>query len=159
MRFDLQPLDPPSALAILAWRYERPYDLYDGSPEDPAALAALLDPANRYHAAFAEGALAGFCCFGPDARVPGGGYDDDDVDVGAGLRPDLTGRGSGAAFLRDVVALGERLAGGARLRATVAAFNRRAQRACARVGFAEVARFRRPGDGAEFAILLRRAST
>ncbi|HEX2076893.1 MAG TPA: hypothetical protein VHG08_04265 [Longimicrobium sp.] len=48
-----------------------------------------------------------------------------------------------------------RQAGGRPLRASVAAFNGRALRACERVGFREVGRFLRPADGASFVVLER----
>jgi RimJ/RimL family protein N-acetyltransferase len=167
MRFDFRRMDAAAARTVLAWRYEPPYDVYNaavpGEPATRAALAALLDPTNDYRAAVAagaadDGAVAGFCCLGPDARVAGGRHlyaRCPALDVGAGLRPDLTGRGVGAAFLGAVVALAERAAGGAPLRATVAAFNRRARRACEHAGFREVGRFRQEGSGREFVILLR----
>ena len=55
----------------------------------------MHDPTNRYHGVTGEdhSQLIGFCCFGPDARVTGFAYDEDSLDIGAGLRPDLTGRG------------------------------------------------------------------
>ena len=101
-------------------------------------------------AAFDEaGALVGFACFGTDARVPGFAYDDDALDVGVGLRPDLVGRGHGVAFVRAVLELRSPAA----YRVTVAAFNARALRLCAALGFREVARF----DGPETAfVVLRR---
>jgi ribosomal-protein-alanine N-acetyltransferase len=156
VEFEFRPIDESSARAVLAWRYAPPYDVYNAAPGG-VALAALLDPDNHYLVALRARAVVGFCCFGPDARVAGGDYSAEALDVGAGLRPDLTGRGSGAAFLGAVVALAARHAGARRLRATVAAFNVRALQACARVGFREAGRFRRPADDGEFVILLRAA--
>ncbi len=71
-----RPLDASDARAILAWRYEGPYAVYNPQPPDlAAAVAILIDPANAYFAARDEtGALVGFCCFGADARVPGGDW-------------------------------------------------------------------------------------
>ena len=59
---------------VLSWRYDPPYDMYDADPaHEREHLATLLDPANKYFVAYgAEGQIAGYCCFGPDARVAGG---------------------------------------------------------------------------------------
>ena len=78
------------AKAISLWTYEEPYSLYSSSPED---VEWLLDPENGYSSVVdPSGDLVGFCCFGFDARVPGGNYDDDAIDFGTGMRPDLTGK-------------------------------------------------------------------
>jgi RimJ/RimL family protein N-acetyltransferase len=149
-------MDRDSAAAIAAWRYGGVYALYDG---DPAAIDSMVDPENRYFAAFDEsGGLVGYCCFGQDARVRGGDYAADALDVGAGLRPDLTGQGQGPGFLAAVMAVGRREFGPSRFRATVAAFNHRSIRACQRAGFTITARFARPGEQpSEFMLLLASA--
>lgn len=136
------------ARAILAWRYDEPYAIYNADPATiEESIAALLDPANAYFAALGlDGAVVGHCCFGPDARVPGGDYADPDaLDVGLGLRPDLTGGGQGQCFVRAVLAFGRARFAPTRFRLTVAAFNVRAQRVYARAGFGVVNRFARGG--------------
>ena len=150
-RLIFRPLDATAARAILAWRYEGSYAVYNPqSPDLDAAVAILIDPANAYFAARdGAGALIGFCCFGADARVPGGDYTDAAaLDVGLGLRPDLTGGGRGLSFLLAVLALGRERFAPARFRLTVAAFNERAQKVYARAGFRPLARFRR-GEGVD----------
>jgi RimJ/RimL family protein N-acetyltransferase len=116
----------------------------------------LLDPANAYFAITDEhDELMGFCCFGPDARVPGGGYaEDGSLDIGAGMRPDLTGQGAGGGFIGAIVAFGEDRYAPPAFRASVAAFNQRSIRACGRAGFRELSRFHNT-DGREFVILRR----
>lgn len=70
------------------------YAIYDAHLDD---LPGMLDPENAYVAVLnPDGKLLGFCCFGPDARVPGVEYRADDVlGLGGGLRPELTGQGLG----------------------------------------------------------------
>src|SRR4051794_3398290 len=146
MEYAFRAVTRADARAILAWRYEEPYAIYNA---DPAALdqgfAMLLDPANAYFAALTpDGQVVGYCCFGPDAQVPGGDYADASaLDVGLGLRPDLTGGGRGLDFVRAVLAFGRSRFAPARFRLTVAAFNVRAQRVYARAGFRVAGRFAR----------------
>ena len=135
MRFNFRPLTEDDARVILAWRYEEPYSLYD---LERGSLQGLLDPENGYHAVTgSQGEAVGFCCFGPDARVPGGSYDADHdaLDIGLGMRPDLTAKGMGAAFVTAVLEFGQRTFAPSTFRLTVATFNRRAIRVYEKAGF------------------------
>jgi len=105
------------------------------------------------HAVRRTGEFIGFCSFGEDGRVPGFDYDDSAVDVGAGMRPDLTGRGDGARFLTAILAFARDDLGCTNLRATIAAWNERALRAARAAGFEEQTRFETP-DGRRFVVLL-----
>lgn len=128
-------MDEAAARAIGAWRYEGIYAVYNSQPDD---VHAMLDPENSYYSATdRNGDVAGYCCFGPDARVPGGEYEgnDDSLDVGLGLRPDLTGRGRGREFLEASLDLARRRFSPSTFRLTVATFNRRALRLYERAGF------------------------
>jgi [ribosomal protein S18]-alanine N-acetyltransferase len=83
------------AREILMWRYTGLYAAYN---IDEAMLeegiAVMLDPRNAYHAIYDGTMLAGFCCFGEDAQVLGGDYSlPDTLDIGLGMRPELTGKG------------------------------------------------------------------
>jgi RimJ/RimL family protein N-acetyltransferase len=103
-----------------------------------------------------EGEVTGFFCLGEDARVPGWSYDDSPLDLGMGLRPDLTGQGQGILFLEAVFAhLGQHFPG-VPLRATVASWNQRAIRLTEQAGFQEIARFRSArAEHLEYVILVR----
>ncbi len=152
MPFEFRALKRGDAECIVSWRYEAPFDFYNPAPE---TVELMLDARNGYFAAFEGGHLVGFCCVGPDARVSGGEYSKAALDIGAGLRPDMTGKGIGRAFLTAAVTFSQNYSLDRPLRATVAAFNARALRAVQGVGFFEVARFQRPVDGVEFVILER----
>jgi [ribosomal protein S18]-alanine N-acetyltransferase len=126
-------LTDDDARAISGWRYEGPYAVYDTQPRDAARMLALD---SEYHAALTgRGELVGFCCFGAEARVPGLAEEPGTLDVGGGLRPDLTGIGLGADFLRSVCALGGQLHDPLAYRLVVLAFNARAQRVAHALGF------------------------
>ena len=140
------------AQQFASWHYPEPYSLYNASPDD---VGGYLDPDNAYSTILDEhDDVIGFCCFGRDARVPGGTYDDDAVDIGVGMRPDLTGQGRGREFLEFVIEDAQRRLPGRPLRTTIAAFNERAQRLVMRAGFHEVERFSNPA-GREFLVCVR----
>lgn len=147
------------ARAVLAWRYDPPYDVYNPDPDQIGAdIELLLDPSNRYHAiADPDGELIAYCCYGRDGQVPGGDYSLDALDIGLGVRPDLTGRGSGAHIVRAVLEFADRNFPAPLYRVTVAAFNERALRVWEHAGFRRIESFRRSQDGMPFFVLARPA--
>ncbi len=151
-------MDKHSARTIVAWRYPEPYEIYNADPANLADdVAALTNPRYRYYAIITAGnELVGYCCFGEDAQVSGGDYTAPALDVGAGMRPDLTGNGHGSTIIQAILGFGARTFNPPAFRATIAAFNQRAQRACQQVGFREKARFARPSDQREFVVLLKK---
>ncbi len=156
MKLQFASMDRASADAVVAWRYEEPYSVYDGQPED---IEALLNPEHRYYTITNEDdELIGFCCFGGDARVSGGTYADADaLDVGAGMRPDLTGRGFGADFVGAVLAFGLEAFSPSALRVTVATFNERAIHVYEQAGFEQIETFHRGSGESEwdYAVMVR----
>jgi [ribosomal protein S18]-alanine N-acetyltransferase len=77
------------------------------------------------------------------------------MDIGGGLRPDLAGQGLGAAFMTAAIAFTQQQFPAAALRATVAAFNQRALRVCAKVAYRPIQQFENPRSGRPFIVLLR----
>jgi ribosomal-protein-alanine N-acetyltransferase len=142
------------AAEITAWRYPAPYDCYDMTGADPAALA---DPGRGFFALADETGLIGFRSFGPDGQVPGGAYDDSALDTGGGLRPDLTGRGRGREAIATGLAFGRQRFCPAAFRVTIAAFNVRAQRVVTALGFRPAGTFRGAVTGRDYVILVRPA--
>ena len=89
-----RPMNDEEAREISGWSYDPPYDFYEAT-SDPDDLAELLDPERRregaYYAAFDDsGSLSGFFQFEKKGRI---------VEVGLGLRPDLTGRKLGLGYM------------------------------------------------------------
>jgi RimJ/RimL family protein N-acetyltransferase len=113
---------------VVGWRYEPPYDFYDGDVEP------VLNPERFFAARDDDGALVGFYYFEqkPDA-----------LEYGLGLRPDLTGRGRGLRFFLDGLEFGRRRFAPPVVRLSVAAFNRRAIAVYERAGFRETGRHTR----------------
>lgn len=149
MEFTFSPMDREAALDILAWRYPPPYDVY-GLDADPAQregnVTFMLDPTNRFYVMREGGQLVAFCTFGAAAQVPGGEYGGDCLDIGFGLRPELTGQGHGQLYVSAVIRFACRAFLPLSLRVTVAEFNLRAFRVWQKLGFEPVARFVGP-DG------------
>jgi len=157
MIFHFTLLDEAAARAVLEWRYEPPYDVYNPDPNHSASyLADLLNPHYAYHAMWSgqPPVLVAFCCFGPDAQVPGGDYSAPALDLGLGVRPDLTGQGHGLDFVQAVCGYACAHFKPPALRATIAQFNRRAQRVWEKAGFQQAQRFCNP-DGIEFVIFTK----
>ena len=149
-------MDRAAATEIVRWRYDPPYDVYnmDGHEED-RIVQDLTDPRCAYHALFEHGRnLAAFCCFGLDARVQGGDYKLDALDVGMGVRPDLTGRGQGGRFARAVLDFARHTYAPRTFRVTIAAFNGRAQRVWSKLGLRAVQTFAADHSGRSFVIMI-----
>lgn len=138
------PMTEAFAREIVAWRYPGQYDIYNTDDADVEAdVQVLLDPRYAYYAVTdSAGFLVGFCCYGIDAQVPGGDYQDSDaLDVGLGLRPDLAGQGRGLGFLEAILDFARRRYAATRFRATIAVFNRRSRRVFEKAGFVEAQHF------------------
>ena len=152
--YEFRPMNRPTAINITKWRYEPPYDIYNDD-ESGESLEWYLDPDYHYYSVWRQGELVAFRNFGADAQVPGGDYSADALDMGGGLRPDLTGKGLGAGFMSAAFEFALETFNPAAFRATVAGFNLRAQKVCLRVGYKETQRFNHPKSGKEFVVFLK----
>ena len=132
MNIVIEPLSDEAAACIAGWHYDPPFDFYDFAAE-PDDLAELLDPArrgDRYFGAFDEaGELIGFFYLAKR---------ESEVEIGLGLRPDVTGRGLGAAYLENGLEFARSRFGLDRFRLSVATFNERAIKVYERAGFRRV---------------------
>ena len=156
MQLSFQPMDRVSAAAIVMWRYEPPYDFYNCRSDGDDAITARIDPTNQFVAIReSDLGLAAFCSFGLDGQVPGGDYSAEALDLGLGIRPDLTGHGWGSTFVAAVIAQAKTNYTPKRLRVTIAEFNQRARLVWERAGFHFVQRFLAENNGTPFIILIR----
>lgn len=115
----IAPLSPEERALLDGWRYDPPYEFYNGE-DDP-----VQNP-ERFFVVRADDEVVGFYYF--DERS-------DTVEIGLGLRPDLTGRGLGLEFFLEGVALAHDRFPGRRVTLNVAAFNERAITVYERAGF------------------------
>jgi len=159
MKLHIGPLTEEQIRTFMTWEYVQPYDIYNlSSAEGEETINFFLDPQNGYFAIAGEGGeLLGFCNFGADAQVPGGDYTDDGIDIGMGLRPDLTGKGHGREYAAVVFRFAGEQYPQQKQRVTIAEFNQRAQRLCEQFGFVATARFIKEGNGRPFIIMVRPA--
>jgi RimJ/RimL family protein N-acetyltransferase len=154
-----RPMDADGARTLIGWRYPPPYQIYQ-LELNPAqiieAIAFLIDPINAYYRMEqADGSIEAFCCFGLDAQVDGGDYSNDALDLGMGVRPDLTGQGRGVIYATALVQYALATYAPQRLRVTIADFNQRAQRVWQKAGFRQSQEFRSVNNGRGFVILTR----
>jgi ribosomal-protein-alanine N-acetyltransferase len=151
------PMDEEQARAVVLWRYEAPYDFYDVA-NDPEGLKEILGPPERrygYYAAVSNGELVGFFSYGAGGRLPGFDYPDDGyVDIGLGLRPDLTGKGLGLGYVLAGLEFGRRRIDPAGFRLFVATFNERAISVYERAGFRRGQIHMHHTNGADYPFLL-----
>ncbi|MGV2938838.1 N-acetyltransferase family protein [Mesobacillus sp. LC4] len=137
MKLSSRKMTKESAIDVLNWYYEPPYDLYNNVVTDEA-ISELL---NEGYTAVVDGReeLIGFYCSGQAAQVPAlkesGAYSKPAVDVGVGLHPKLTGQGYGIVFLSFILNELEGLNPDSTFRLTVAKFNKRAIRLYENMGF------------------------
>jgi ribosomal-protein-alanine N-acetyltransferase len=146
-RVEITVMSQDEAVEIAAWRYEPPYDFYDADADD-RDLSELLDPARRGERYFAvreaDGTLIGFLQLDPV---------DDAVDVGLGLRPDLTGRGLGQQLVESCLAFGRDRYSPRRFTLSVAAFNTRAIAVYERAGFVRTRSYQHETNGGVFSFI------
>jgi ribosomal-protein-alanine N-acetyltransferase len=145
--FTFSQLRQEEAEEIADWHYPEPYSFYDWSA-DADDLRELLDPALRGDAYWAvrddSGELVGSFSFKPK---------EDTVDIGLGLRPDLTGRGLGAEFLAAGLDFARARYAPKRFTLAVATFNERAIMVYERAGFTRDRVYMHSTNGGEWEFL------
>ena len=147
MKFTFNKMKLEDAHQIASWHYEAPYDFYDWD-RDAADLAELLNPQSWQEAYYSvlngENELVGFFVFKRDSQT---------VEVGLGLRPDLTGKGLGRTFLNAGLTFGQEHFSVNVWSLSVATFNTRAIHLYQQVGFTPLNTFMHHTNGGEFEFL------
>lgn len=144
MRFTFRTIVEADADAMLAWRYEPPYDPYDPTEEDGYRHA--VGSPTWFAVDGEDGSLAGFL----ECRVA-----EREVEIGLGLRPDLTGRGIGPSFVEALVAFIDARWGPDAVTLDVFPWNERAIRAYERAGFVRGEEYERSFEDGATRIFLR----
>jgi len=120
MRLSFEQATPSELDEIATWRYEPPYDFYDGDQEP------VVNPERFFMARDGDGKLVGFLYFEPRGDV---------LEYGLGLRPDLNGCGLGLELVRAGLEFGRDRFRPGGVVLSVAAFNDRARIVYERAGF------------------------
>src|SRR5688500_6921031 len=122
MTLSVRPITEADARTALSWRYEPPYNVYNIEATD-GDIDLILDPQFHYLSIVDEdGIMVGMGSYGYDAQVEGGDYSDEALDIGLGVRPDLTGRGLGPKFVRLLIEHAVEAFAPKRLRVSIAGF-------------------------------------
>ena len=145
--FTFKPMNEQDAHAIATWQYQEPYTFYDAD-QDPDDLADLLNPQSwqeTYHSVLDEhNELIGFFTFKLDEGI---------IEIGLGLRPDLTGQGIGLEFVQAGLACAKNTFSLTAFRLKVATFNQRAIRVYEKAGFHPVCVFMHATNGGQYECL------
>jgi ribosomal-protein-alanine N-acetyltransferase len=145
------------AEVVAGWRYEPPFDFYNGNGGDSAGALVSHDPDGYGYFPIEDGhTFVGYVCFGPEGRVTGQADEAGTCDVGIGLAPQWVGQGVGTSLVPAIVEFAIEKFGPQRFRVAVASFNARSLRLCASAGFVECRRFDGPRNQ-EFVELVRDA--
>ncbi|MBD7937735.1 GNAT family N-acetyltransferase [Cytobacillus sp. Sa5YUA1] len=139
---------------LSSWTYPPPYDFYNHAQTEDRKQEWLT---GNYFCIYKQAEMIGFFCYGESARVPVNNcllYIDEYIDIGLGMRPDLTGKGGGKSFLTSILMEIERLFPNTPIRLTVASFNKRAIHLYEKLGFIIQHQFQRKST--TFYIMVRK---
>ncbi len=157
MKYIIKKMDPKIAEKISRWQYMEPYSIYsfDGSKE---TINEFMN--GSYFSVQQKDKIVGYFCFGESAQVPTGNqveaYQNQNLlDIGLGLRPELTGQGYGSNFLRYGLDYAVDIFSKKDFRLTVAQFNKRAIKVYRKIGFKDTGlRFKGKDGEVEFIIMI-----
>ncbi|WP_114165248.1 GNAT family N-acetyltransferase [Exiguobacterium sp. TNDT2] len=138
---------PQAETIAYTWHYEGDYAFYN-MEADQDDLAEFLDAEQRGQSVFAitsDEELVGF--------VSVAQADAETVDIGLGMKPDLTGNGSGRTFVTSILDFVKTTYSPHRITLSVAAFNVRAIRVYESCGFTQTGSFQQATNGSTFTFI------
>lgn len=129
------------------WHYNGKYSFYD-MDADQEDLEEFLDAEKRnesYFIVIKDKEVIGFYSFNQ--------ITEDTIDIGLGMKPDLTGNGYGLDFLKEGLEFAKSKYNPKEITLSVATFNQRAIRVYKKVGFKEAGTFVQVTNGSSFEFL------
>ena len=144
MALHLGKVNNEEAKKISEWIYEKPYEIYNIEGKQ----SCIDEFVNDLYFSFLDedDEILGYFCLGKAAQVPEGNklgiYDEECVDIGLGLRPDMCGKGLGSRFLIEAIEFATNQLSAKKFRLTVASFNKRAIGMYKKIGFKKINSFK-----------------
>lgn len=123
------------------WKYDGKYSFYNMT-EDPEDYEEIISPLlreNKYFQVIRNDELFGFFVLEQMADI---------VDMGVGIKPELTGNGFGVQFILLILDYIKENYSVSTVRLGVAKFNTRAQKVYEKVGFTKTREYQQPTNGA-----------
>ena len=127
-----------NAEEIAKWHYEAPYDFYDMINDEEDLHELLYERGDHYFEV-----LENHVCIGFYSIIE----DDGQIEIGLGLRPDLTGKGYGKEFLEMLLEYISLNYEKKKIVLSVAAFNSRAIHLYEKCGFKRIKSFSQTTNG------------
>ncbi|ANU25539.1 GNAT family N-acetyltransferase [Planococcus versutus] len=148
MNYTFQSMTQEQAEEIATtWHYKDEYSFYD-MDADQEDLKEFLDAEKRndsYFIVTKNQELIGFYSFNQ--------ITEDTIDIGLGMKPNLTGSGQGLDFLKAGLKFIESNYNPKKITLSVATFNQRAIKVYKKIGFKEVEVFVQATNGSRFEFL------
>jgi [ribosomal protein S18]-alanine N-acetyltransferase len=129
------------------WHYESIYSFYD-MESDEEDLEEFLDAklrGNSYFSVLQDNVVVGFFCVNK--------IDIDTIEIGLGMKPDLTGAGKGLEFLKAGLEFVKETYSPKVIILSVATFNLRAIKVYKKVGFESIELFTQETNGSQYEFL------
>ncbi|PSL41012.1 ribosomal-protein-alanine N-acetyltransferase [Planomicrobium soli] len=129
------------------WHYDTEYSFYD-MEADQEDLQEFVNPVirgNSYFMVIQNNETIGFYCFHQITEKT--------IDMGLGMKPDLTGNGSGVEFLEAGMAFLKSRFLPEKVTLSVATFNKRAIKVYKKIGFEENGTFIQATNGGNYEFL------
>ena len=148
MNYTFQTMTQEQAEEIVTnWHYNGEYSFYD-MDADQEDLLEFLDAEKRsesYFVVIQNKEVIGFYSFNQ--------ITEDMIDIGLGMKPNLTGNGNGLEFLKDGLEFAKSKYNPKEITLSVATFNQRAIKVYKKVGFKEAGTFVQATNGSSFEFL------
>lgn len=147
MTFNIQKLSQDNAEVIAdKWKYPGVCVFYDMT-SDPEDYAELLTPSlrkNNYFQVMVDNQLFGFFV------IEKASDSENIVDIGLGIKPELTGKGLGQSFLLEILDYIRKNYSAKTVRLGVVSFNNRAKKVYEKVGFKQTRIYDQPTNGSVY---------
>ncbi len=128
------------------WHYDGIYSFYD-MEADEEDFAAFLDSnkRNSTYVVTKDSEVVGFFSFNRT--------ENNTIDIGLGMRPNLTGSGNGSEFIKAGMGFAKSTYSPDKITLSVATFNQRAIKVYRKIGFKDVETFMQDTNGSSFEFL------